>query len=87
MSILIVFSAYLSFDVRGSNLEDGKHWSAAKPFGGRAFFRVDSKPAYLLINDVNQEVSEVLNIQVETVIKDPLGQFLICSAVVIMILI
>lgn len=47
-----------SFDVRGRDSEDGKHWSANEPFGNRAFFRTGTDPTFLMINDVRLEVSE-----------------------------
>ncbi len=40
----------------GGSYEDGTHTSEKEPFGSRAFFRVGSDPAYLLINDVRTEV-------------------------------
>ena len=48
---------FCSFDVRGRNSAEGKHWSATEPFGNRAFFRVGTDPTFLLINDVRLEVN------------------------------
>ena len=50
-------SIFSSFDMRGRDSEDGKHWSATEPFGNRAFFRTGTDPTFLLINDVKLEVS------------------------------
>ena len=46
-----------SFDVRSNDPNDGKHWSAQEPFGGRAYFKAESNTSYLLISDVELEVN------------------------------
>jgi hypothetical protein len=54
-----------SFDVRGRKQEDGRHWSANEPFGNRAFFRAETKPAALIIKDVRLEVSSADALRVQ----------------------
>ncbi len=49
-----------SYDMRGGRgIEEGAHTSEKEPFGSRAFFRVGSDPAFLLINDVRSEVNDI----------------------------
>ena len=44
----------------GGAYEEGTHTSEKEPFGNRAFFRVESDPAFLLISEVRTEVSQGL---------------------------
>lgn len=41
-----------SFDVRGRQFTQAKLWSSPAAFGARAFFRTQSHPAQLLLDDI-----------------------------------
>ncbi|XP_063706128.1 uncharacterized protein LOC134835187 [Culicoides brevitarsis] len=54
-----------SFDVRGRQFNQAKLWSSPEAFGPRAFFRTQSHPAQLLIDDIQMSDEGVYRCRVD----------------------
>lgn len=54
-----------SFDVRGRQFNQAKLWSSPDAFGARAFFRTQSHPAQLLIDDIHMNDEGIYRCRVD----------------------
>lgn len=58
------FFIVFSFDSRGKNLEEGKHWSS-EFLGERAFFRFQDEVAKLILNGVKESDAGIYHCRVD----------------------
>ena len=50
LDLILIFSPFSSFDVRGKSMTEATEWSDATVFGTRAKFITQSEPAFLEID-------------------------------------